>query len=105
LIVAVLGAILGGVATPTEAASVGAIGALLMAGRSIGRQPEDHPGTAPPRWWRWAASAGLFPVRPAAQRLGLFSDYAAGGVYIVLTLASARLPFSTRLRAAWAASR
>lgn len=36
LIVAVLGAILGGVATPTEAASVGAIGALLMAGRRSG---------------------------------------------------------------------
>ncbi|HAN89039.1 MAG TPA: hypothetical protein DCQ48_06825, partial [Erythrobacter sp.] len=31
-IFAVLGAILGGVATPTEAASVGAIGAMLMAG-------------------------------------------------------------------------
>jgi TRAP-type mannitol/chloroaromatic compound transport system permease large subunit len=32
LIVAVLGAILGGIATPGEAASVGAVGALLMAG-------------------------------------------------------------------------
>ncbi len=32
LIIAVLGAILGGVATPTEAASVGAIGAILLAG-------------------------------------------------------------------------
>lgn len=32
LIVAVLGSILGGIATPTEAASVGAIGALLLAG-------------------------------------------------------------------------
>lgn len=39
LIFAVLGAILGGVATPTEAASVGAIGALLMAGRKIGINP------------------------------------------------------------------
>jgi tripartite ATP-independent transporter DctM subunit len=33
LIVAVLGSILGGVATPTEAASVGAVGALLLAAR------------------------------------------------------------------------
>ena len=33
LIVAVLGSILGGLATPTEAASVGALGALLLAGR------------------------------------------------------------------------
>lgn len=32
LIVAVLGSILGGVATPTEAASVGAVGAMLLAG-------------------------------------------------------------------------
>ncbi|MEM1039383.1 MAG: TRAP transporter large permease subunit [Pseudomonadota bacterium] len=36
LIVAVLGAILGGIATPTEAASVGAVGAILMAGRRQG---------------------------------------------------------------------
>jgi TRAP-type mannitol/chloroaromatic compound transport system permease large subunit len=36
LIFAVLGAILGGIATPTEAASVGAIGALLMAGARSG---------------------------------------------------------------------
>ena len=40
LIFAVLGAILGGIATPTEAASVGAIGALLMAGRRIGLNPK-----------------------------------------------------------------
>ncbi|MCB9947914.1 MAG: TRAP transporter large permease subunit [Rhodospirillaceae bacterium] len=33
LIVAVLGSILGGVATPTEAASVGAVGALILAGQ------------------------------------------------------------------------
>jgi tripartite ATP-independent transporter DctM subunit len=32
LIVAVLGSILGGIATPTEAASVGAIGAIMLAG-------------------------------------------------------------------------
>lgn len=37
LIVAVLGSILGGVATPTEAASVGAVGAILLAGRRVGR--------------------------------------------------------------------
>lgn len=35
LIVAVLGSILGGVATPTEAAAVGAIGALLLAGHRL----------------------------------------------------------------------
>ena len=39
LIVAVLGAILGGVATPSEAASVGAVGAVLMAGHRNGVSP------------------------------------------------------------------
>ncbi len=36
LIIAVLGSILGGVATPTEAASVGAVGALFMAAFRVG---------------------------------------------------------------------
>ncbi len=36
LIVAVLGSILGGIASPNEAASVGAVGAILMAGRRLG---------------------------------------------------------------------
>lgn len=40
LIVAVLGSILGGVATPTEAAAVGAVGATLLAGHRI---EEDRP--------------------------------------------------------------
>ncbi len=39
LIIAVLGTILGGVATPTEAASVGAIGAVLLAGWRQSRYP------------------------------------------------------------------
>jgi tripartite ATP-independent transporter DctM subunit len=36
LILAVLGSILGGVATPTEAASVGAVGAIMLAARKAG---------------------------------------------------------------------
>ncbi len=39
LIVAVLGSILGGIATPTEAAAVGAIGTILLAGERIGDNP------------------------------------------------------------------
>lgn len=35
LIIAVLGSILGGIATPSEAASVGAVGALVLAGRRL----------------------------------------------------------------------
>ncbi|MDF1606701.1 TRAP transporter large permease subunit [Hoeflea sp. YIM 152468] len=87
LIFTVLGAILGGVATPTEAASVGAIGALLMAGMRVGRNP---------RIILWGAAAliglgilaGLFPVRLQRNDLGLGS-LATGSFYIVLTLVGA----------------
>ncbi len=41
LILAVLGSILGGVATPTEAAAVGSVGALFLAGRAVGIPAED----------------------------------------------------------------
>jgi TRAP-type mannitol/chloroaromatic compound transport system permease large subunit len=51
LIVAVLGSILGGIATPTEAASVGAIGALLLAGL---RLAPDRSG-----WPVWLAIAAI----------------------------------------------
>jgi TRAP-type mannitol/chloroaromatic compound transport system permease large subunit len=51
LIVAVLGSILGGVATPTEAASVGAIGALLLAGLRLA------PGKS--GWPVWLAIAAI----------------------------------------------
>jgi len=87
LIIAVLGAILGGVATPTEAASVGAIGALLMAGIRTGSNP---------RIILWGAAAlvglgvlaGMFPVRLQRNDLGVAS-LAAGGFYIVLTIIGA----------------
>ncbi len=39
LIVAVLGSILGGLATPTEAAAVGAVGATMLAGLRLGDNP------------------------------------------------------------------
>ncbi len=43
LIVAVLGSILAGVATPTEAAAVGAIGATLLAGLRLGGEASPRP--------------------------------------------------------------
>lgn len=62
LIVAVLGAILGGIATPTEAASVGAIGAVLMGANRQGVSG----GTimiAALALLLLAIAAGVFPVR------------------------------------------
>ena len=47
LIIAVLGSILAGAATPTEAASVGAIGALLIAGARLGDRTSLLTGKAP----------------------------------------------------------
>lgn len=87
LILAVLGAILSGVASPTEAASVGGLGAILMAAIKSGSN-------------RWllvvgtgclillAVGASLYPVR--LQRSDLeFADYALGGGYMLLSLAGA----------------
>jgi len=51
LIVAVLGSILGGIATPTEAASVGAVGALLLAALRL------VPGAS--RWPVWLTGAAI----------------------------------------------
>lgn len=84
LIFAVLGAILGGVATPTEAASVGAIGALLMAGRKIGITP---------RLIVIGAAAlillgllvSVYPVRLQRNDNGVL-EWMIGGVYIGLAL-------------------
>lgn len=83
LIFAVLGAILGGIATPTEAASVGAVGALLMAGLRAG---------GPARIIMLGAAAlillgilsGLHPVRLQRSDLST-TDFAAGIFYALLT--------------------
>lgn len=84
LIIAVLGAILGGVATPTEAASVGAIGALLMAGRKIGLNPRlILLGAA--ALVVLAVLAGVFPVRLQRTDNGV-ADWLLGGFYLVLAV-------------------
>lgn len=75
LIVAVLGAILGGIATPTEAASVGAIGALLMAGARQGVSTRLILAGAA-ALLILAVAAGLAPVR--LQR----SDAGAGSLVL-----------------------
>ncbi len=97
LIFAVLGAILGGIATPTEAASVGAIGALLMAGHRLGLNPRlILTGTA--ALLALGLFAGLFPVRLQRSDLGLGS-YLAGGSYALLAMIGA-VAVALALRAA-----
>ncbi|ASM74442.1 MULTISPECIES: TRAP transporter large permease [Roseobacteraceae] len=84
LIVAVLGAILGGIATPTEAASVGAIGALLMAGRKIGINPRlILVGTA--ALVILGILAGIFPVRLQRSDNGTL-EWMIGAFYALLAL-------------------
>jgi tripartite ATP-independent transporter DctM subunit len=66
LIVAVLGSILGGIATPTEAAAVGAMGALVMSGLKLA----DGRGNLP-IWLGLAATvAMLIMTRALDLRLG-----------------------------------
>ncbi|MDN2567810.1 TRAP transporter large permease subunit [Aquibium sp. A9E412] len=85
LILAVLGSILGGIATTTEAAGVGAVGALLLAGYTAG-----HGGAA----GRWLiAAAGLaalvlvvlrsLAVLPAASPAGPAGLLAAAAAVLV----------------------
>jgi TRAP-type mannitol/chloroaromatic compound transport system permease large subunit len=84
LIFAVLGAILGGIATPTEAASVGAIGALLMTGHKLGINPKLIVlGTA--ALVLLGLFSGAFPVR--FQRDDLSNGtFALGIVYVGLAV-------------------
>ncbi len=98
LIIAVLGAILVGIASPTEAASVGAIGAMLMAG--IRQSPNRQlilAGTA--ALLLVAVVARIVPVRLQRSDLTGF-DYVVGAGYVVLAIAGvAALALS--LQQAW----
>lgn len=61
LIVAVLGSILGGIATATEAAAVGAVGATLLAGLRTGRN----------LWAVWATAGGVALLMLVASQFDL----------------------------------
>ena len=84
LIIAVLGAILGGIATPTEAASVGAVGAILMAGARQGANRRLILAGAV-ALLTLGVAAGLAPVRLQRSDAGA-ADWALGGVYAALAL-------------------
>jgi TRAP-type mannitol/chloroaromatic compound transport system permease large subunit len=83
----VLGAILGGIATPTEAASVGAIGALLLAGLRVGASSRlILAGVV--ALALLGIFAGVFPVRLQRSDLSIAALY-AGGFYVLLTIVGA----------------
>jgi tripartite ATP-independent transporter DctM subunit len=84
LIIAVLGAILGGIATPTEAASVGAIGAILMAGARQGVSKRLILSGAA-ALLILAVVAGLAPVRLQRSDAGAV-DYVLAVLYGAMAL-------------------
>ncbi|MFA7433786.1 MAG: TRAP transporter large permease subunit [Gemmobacter sp.] len=84
LIFAVLGAILGGIASPNEAASVGAIGAILLAGLKQGASRRLVVAGAA-ALLLLALVAGTAPVRLARSDTGLF-EYALATFYSGLAL-------------------
>lgn len=79
LIIAVLGSILGGVATPSEAASVGAIGALLMASARLGGGRLRLVAAGTLALGLVAVLAGFHPVRLQRSDAGAL-DWAIGAV-------------------------
>ncbi|MEX0344753.1 MAG: TRAP transporter large permease subunit [Rhizobiaceae bacterium] len=84
LIIAVLGAILGGIATPTEAASVGAVGAILMGGTRQG-MPARFAIAAAAALLLLAIAAGLAPVRLQRSDVTAFG-WAQGAIYAALAV-------------------
>jgi TRAP-type mannitol/chloroaromatic compound transport system permease large subunit len=91
LIFSVLGAILGGIATPTEAASVGAIGALLMAGRKIGINPRMILLGAG-AFVLLGVLSGVFPVRLQRADASVL-HWVIGAAYAVMSLIGAYAVF------------
>ena len=102
LIVAVLGSILGGVATPSEAASVGAIGALLLAAT---RREGEEGGSPRPVYLGGAALLALAllahyaPVRLQRGDAGT-ADWLLGGLAMLL-VAVAAYAIAVALKRAW----
>lgn len=84
LIVAVLGAISGGIASPNEAASVGAVGAILLAGYRRGA-PQWIILSGALAFVALAIAAGVAPVRLQRSDAGAL-QYTLGAIYAALGL-------------------
>ncbi len=82
LIVSVLGSILAGVATPSEAASVGAVGALFLAGARLGKSKRAMIAGAL-ALLILAVVAGISPVRLQRSDIG-WIGWLAGGMCLAL---------------------
>ncbi|MFT5708865.1 MAG: tripartite ATP-independent transporter DctM subunit [Oceanospirillaceae bacterium] len=89
LIISVLGSILGGVATPTEAASVGAIGAIILAGLRLNGKDSNH--------WLAAGAialvtvvfvAGFVTVRLQKEQVSVVEYLSAAIIIVMLMLAT-----------------
>jgi tripartite ATP-independent transporter DctM subunit len=86
LIIAVLGSILAGIASPSEAASVGAVGAVLLAGiRLPGKKLHIVLGVA--ALGILAVIVKFHPIRLQHENVSGF-DYLMGGVSLVLIISS-----------------
>lgn len=86
LVVAVLGSILGGIATPTEAAALGAVGAILMAGY---KNDKDRPMpviVAGVSIVTLLFLGGVFDLRMGREDIG-FMDYIAFAISIPTVIA------------------
>ena len=81
LVVAVLGSILGGIATPTEAAALGAVGAILMAGYKYDKSRPLPVAVAGVSIFLLLILGGLFDLRMGREDIAT-SDYVAFAVSI-----------------------
>ena len=86
LVVAVLGSILGGIATPTEAAALGAVGAILMAGYKNDKSKPMPVIVAGSSIVILLFLGGLFDLRMGREDISIL-DYIAFGVSIPVMLA------------------
>lgn len=86
LVVAVLGSILGGIATPTEAAALGAVGAILMAGYKNNKEKPMPVIIASGSIVALLFLGGVFDLRMGREEIP-FVDYIAFGLSIPILVA------------------
>ena len=86
LIVAVLGSILAGVATPTEAAAVGSVGAILLAGLRLDERSGIPIYAAGLSLIGMLFLSGLFDLRVSRDEIGSADQAAIYGAYVLAAI-------------------